>query len=81
MPLASNPTNIYSANEMVGLVRRGRIWVQINAAVTLDTPVYCIYSGSAGQFRGDNTNAVLVPTAKWVMSASSGIALLEINLP
>lgn len=72
-----------SIAEMVGSLRKGRIWVQTEEAVAAGDAVHCVNTGAAaGQFRNDTTGATAVPSAAFVAyDADRDVALLEINLP
>ncbi len=75
----------YLAKDAVPILRRGRIWVMPLGDMVNDGPVYCVVaSANFGRFRGDNTNASLVPNCYCIQgaTASSGFpALISINLP
>lgn len=74
-------------------LRKGRVWVIPEAAVTQDGAVYAritVHGGldQLGAFRGDGDNvagtdtATLVPGARWCSSSAGGVpTLVEINLP
>lgn len=83
MPPAGGGTPTYAIGDCVPVMRRGRMWVPISGDVLIDGPCYVVYTGAtAGQCRGDNTNATLLPNAKFlrITTAASGLlALLEVN--
>lgn len=82
MPLSANPTTQYAIGDMVALLRKGRIWVLTNAAVTIDMQAFCVYTTDLGKFRGDSTAATAVPGSKFLTTTSgAGLALLELNYP
>lgn len=72
-----------SVAEMVGVLRKGRIWVLTNEAVAAGDAVFCVNTGAdAGMFRNDVTSATAVTGAAFLAyDADAGVALLELNLP
>lgn len=72
-----------SVGEEVGVLRKGRIWVQTNEAVVAGDAVFCVNTGAdAGRFRNDATDATAVPGAAFAgFDADRSLALLELNLP
>ena len=66
-----------------------RVWVATSSAVTTTDPVYLQFTagtGAVGTFRNDadtsgSARAVLVHGCQWDHSASSGRAVLRLNLP
>ncbi len=90
--LPQNPGDVgkifYKAMDTVNVLRRGRLYVTAEQAVTSDDPVYFrhIASGSNGRggFRKDSDSgkATRLTGAKWVISASAGaVGAIEINFP
>jgi hypothetical protein len=80
----------YLQGETVNVLRRGRIWVQTNSAVTLgltNAALYVVNTGAdAGKIRNDNTNAVALAAGAIVRDvgtagSGAGICEIEINLP
>ncbi len=79
----------YPQYSMVNAVRKGRIWVTVEEAVTSDDSVYLRFKANGtgkdpGQFRksSDSSKAILVSGARFVTSAGAGeLAVVEINLP
>lgn len=78
----------YSATDAVNALRRGQIYVQVEAAVTSDDSVYIRHKASGtlgrGGFRNDTDSgtATLWSAAKFKTSAAAnGFAIVEINLP
>jgi len=74
--------------EPASLVRRGRVWVVVEEAVTPGDDVYFRHTAPGteelGAFRtdADTANADQVVGASWLSTtAGAGIALLEINIP
>ena len=72
-----------SETDPVGVLRKGRIWVQTNEAVAAGDPVFCVNTGAdAGKFRNDLANATAVSGAAYMAYDSDrSLALLELNLP
>lgn len=85
------PGNPYLVNDMMPVLRRGRIWVTVEEAVTaFVSPVFVRFTANAGttaigRFRtsADTARAVQLPGAQFLTSQSTidGLALLEVNLP
>lgn len=83
------PGTAYEANDAVTYLRKGRIWVEVEAAVAVDGDVFVRFAAGAGgtalgAFRGDadTATAVALPTAKFLTATSgAGLALVEVNLP
>jgi hypothetical protein len=83
--------NRYAAKDPVPVLKRGRIWVQVDAtaaaALTAEGAVYLVHSGAqAGKFRQDTgaggTAATLVSGARCVYAGTEGgIALVDFNIP
>lgn len=73
----------YAAKDSVSILRQGRIWVLALGDMVSDGPVYCVDAvANFGRFRGDNTNAALVPNAIVIKGATAGnLALIALNLP
>ena len=74
----------YVEKDAVNVLRQGEIWVEVNANVVVDDPVFIVYGAGAdaGKFRNDDTSADAVPTGVFKSTANSGeLALVEINLP
>lgn len=78
----------YAATDPVPVLRRGRIFVTVEQAVTSDDPVYVRHTASGtyvrGGFRKDVDTARALPwtAAAYVTSAAAGgVAVVEINLP
>jgi hypothetical protein len=82
-------SNCYPAGQAVSILRRGRIWVYVEEAVTPASTPYMRYASGAGgskvgRFRAsaDTATAAAFPGSRFVTSAGAGaLALLEINLP
>lgn len=79
----------YVANSVVPVMRKGRIWVQSESAITEGTSTvnarFAVGAGSRlGALRGaaDSTFTAVVPKAKWKSSTggTEQLAVLEIDL-
>jgi len=78
----------YAPTEMVTVLRKGRIYVQVEVAVTSDDDVYVRHVASGTKVRGgfgnvvDSSTCFKVSAARYVTSAAAaGFAIVEINLP
>lgn len=87
---ASSPNNPYAIGDVIGLLKRGRIWVATEEAVTpASTPFVRFAAGAGGTVLGafrasaDTATAVALPGAKFVSTQATpgGLVLLEINIP
>jgi hypothetical protein len=76
----------YAPNSAVNVLKKGRVWVQVENAVTRGTSdVHVRYAGvgQRGGFRGAAvaSETAVLPNAKWLSSTTgAGLALLEIDL-
>ena len=84
----SNGNVFYAPTEMVTVLRKGRIYVQVEVAVISDDSVYIRHVASGTKVRGgfgnvvDSSTCFLVSGARYVTSAAAGgFAIIEINLP
>lgn len=85
----SGVTKMYPIGQLVSIMRKGRIWVFVEEAVTPASTPYCriIANGGnnvLGRFRAsvDGGNAEAVPASRfWTSAGAGGFALLELNLP
>ncbi len=84
----NNGDVFYAPTEMVTVLRKGRIYVQVEVAVTSDDSVYVRHVASGTKVRGgfgnvvDSSTAFLVSAARYLTSvAAGGFAIVEINLP
>lgn len=72
-------------DEMVDLLRKGRVWVPVDEAVTPGEAVYVVHTGATkGSFRksADGGNTLVIAGASWQSTTgAAGIALLDLNLP
>ena len=71
-------------DEVMTVMRKGRVWVQTNEAVAAGDDVFFVYTGAdAGKFRNDLTNADQVSAGAEFLAYDSGtgLALLSLNLP
>ena len=81
----------YFQGDAVACLDRGRVWIQVEADMTSDSPVYWRFKPTlsfpqVGGFRGDSDsgNCLLIPStqARWITSATAGnLAVLDINQP
>lgn len=86
---AASVDNAYPVNSKCAIVKKGRVWVIVEKAVSVDDAVYVRYTASGGNtqlgaFRDDDdtSKALQITNARFVTSTSgSGIAIVEINLP
>lgn len=87
----SNPTsgNVgYPYSSMINLLSKGRVYVQVEEAVTAGDAVYVRYAVGTGSKIGafrkseDSSTAGLLPSSRYITSAdANGFAVVEINLP
>jgi len=86
---ASGSTNVgYAAYSSMSVIRKGRVYVGVEDAVTKGGGVYVRYTASGsytiGSFRSDEDSgkAALLPGARYARAAAAGgIAILELNNP
>lgn len=80
----------YKGDSAMNVLRKGRIWVKPEQAVTVGSDVYIRHTQglsalhTVGRFRtdADTAKADQLSDARWITSASAdGLAVLEINLP
>ncbi len=79
----------YEQHDAVSVMKKGRIWVQVEEAVTPVSPVYVRFASGAGgtqqgSFRAsaDTATAAQLSKARYLTSAAAqGFALVEINQP
>ncbi len=80
----------YREEEAINVLRKGRIWVKPEQAVTPESDVYIRHTQAVtaahtvGRFRtdADTAKADQLSTARWITSASANeLAVLEINVP
>lgn len=89
MPFAPNAPN--AVGDCITYMKKGRIWVNVEEAVTPASPVFVRFAAGAfptlGAFRAsdDTASAVALPngSAKYITAQATigGLALLELNLP
>lgn len=80
---------LYSENDSIPLMRKGRLWVITEGAAVKDAAVFVRFQNGDdvatfdGGFSGVNTaDHDLLSTAKWFTSAGAGeLAVLEVHLP
>lgn len=78
----------YPVNSAVNVLKKGRVWVEVEEAVTPLDPVYVRYAAGAGgtvlgSFRmsADTATAGLLAGAKYLSTAAAaGLALLELDI-
>jgi hypothetical protein len=74
----------YAKNDVVDVLRRGKIWVEVTIPVTTDEPVYVDVVNGIGKFTSASTTGNIA-TGGYFRSNSadndSDLALVEINLP
>lgn len=85
---ASAPNNPYAIGDQVTLLKRGRIWVIAEEAVTPASTVFVRFAAGSfptlGAFRAsaDTATAVALPGAKFCTSAGvGGLVIVEVNIP
>lgn len=86
---AASVENAYPADTEIAVLKRGKVWVEVDQNVTPDDAVYCRYTVNGGSdqlgiFRadGDSSKAFAVTAARFLTAASAGgLAQLEINIP
>lgn len=78
----------YPKNSAVSVMRKGRVWVAVEEAVTTASPVFVRFAAGTysvlGMFRAsaDTASAAQLPKARYLSSAAAGgFAILEINQP
>ena len=87
-PSLSGPVQ-YPAGSDIAIMRKGRIWVQVEEAVVPMGPVFCRFASGAGgtqlgAFRtsADTATAAQVPHAVYRSTAAAqGFAVVELNNP
>lgn len=85
---ATREPEAFQQYEDVSLVRKGRVVVDAEAAVTEGMPVYVRFVATGNEVRGtmrgapDANDCALLPGARWVTSTSGAAkAVVEIDLP
>lgn len=76
-------TGQYETGEVVSLLRRGKIWVNVDATVTKGGDVYVKHNSSNGTFLAadDAGNASKLAGAVWGSSRTgAGLVVLEVDL-
>ena len=78
----------YALEECMSICRKGRIYVQVESAVTTGGAAFVRFVAGAGETLGafrhdaDTSDAVALPGAYYMTNtAASGIAIVELNLP
>lgn len=68
--------------EIGDVVRRGRVWVETNEAVTAGEAAFVVNAvADFGKFRNDATNAQAVNGTFRTSTTAAGLAILELNEP
>jgi len=87
-PNFPSASGTYPIGDTVSVIRKGRVWVTVEEAVTPFDPVYVRYDTGTGSQKGafrasaDSSTAALVTGAKYRTTAGAGaLVLVEINLP
>lgn len=78
-----------AVGDMISLLKRGRIWVNVEEAITPLSPVFVRFAAGSfptlGAFRAsaDTASAVALPGAKYLSTQATigGLALVEVNFP
>lgn len=71
----------YSVNDIVDVLRKGRIWVETAVAVTADDTAYVDIANGLGKLTNVSTNNLATGGKFRSTVGSAGLAVLEINLP
>ena len=76
----------YGNTDPITTLRKGRVWVSPQGAVTANGPVFVVHSGAnAGRIRADADTAAATVATSFIRvlqgAAADGLALVEINLP
>lgn len=73
----------YAATDTISILRKGRVWVKVNAAVVEGDSAYCVLTDLTEQGLFTNVSTANIATGGKFMSsaADNGLAILEINLP
>lgn len=86
-PTLADPLGV-ALLETASVLRRGRIWVVVEEAITVGDDVYFRHTAGTGTeigaFRNDADTASCdqITNAQWLIgSAAAGVALLELNIP
>jgi hypothetical protein len=77
----NNEAGEYSTNEVVDILRKGRIWVETSEAVEADDTAYVDLAAGNGKFCDTSTNNLATGGKFKTSVATAGLAVLEINLP
>ena len=78
----------YKQGDMISVLRKGRVWVQVDSAVVAGAPVFCRFAAGSGSVLGsfradaDTGSASQVMGSVFTSSAvAGGLAIVDINLP
>jgi len=79
---------VYAVDEVMPVIRRGRVWVYAEGAVNPSLPVFVRFVAGVGETLGrfraslDSTDCGRLRGARWISTtAAEGFALLDLNLP
>lgn len=71
----------YNSSDVVNVLKRGPVWVQVSGAVTKDDTAYVDLSAGTGKFTSTSTNNLATGGKFRSTTSGAGLAQLEINLP
>jgi hypothetical protein len=80
-------TTGYETNDPMRVLRRGRVWVNVEGSVTADAQAFVRFASGAGgtvlgSFRADADTATAVAAPGcYFRTSGTGLQLVEINLP
>lgn len=77
----------YADEAAMSIIKKGRVWVEVEDAVTAESAAFVRFSAGVGEQLGafrsdaDTADAVALPYAKFVTDADAGgMAILELNM-
>jgi hypothetical protein len=76
-----NELGLYSAKEVIDIMRQGEIWVDTAVQVTSDETAYVDMAGGVGKFTNVSTNNMATGGKFRSSNTGAGLAKVEINLP
>lgn len=71
--------NKLAAGDVGTVLRRGRVWVQIDGTATVDGTVYITTAGKFTSTQGSNSTATTAVFRR--VDTALGLAIVEVNLP
>ena len=71
----------YAAKDVVDILRKGRIWVEVSEAVEADDAAYVDVVNGEGKFCDTSSNNLATGGVFRSATTGAGLAILEINLP